>query len=122
MRRAGLESDVRALFATPVLSDLAAAVGVGRVIAPPIGSIDRTSPLLPSFAQQRLWFLAQLEGVSEAYHIPFGLRLKGELDGAALVRALDEVVARHEALRTSFYTIEGELYQRIGPADTGFAL
>ena len=55
-----------------------------------------------SFAQQRLWFLAQMGGVSEAYHMPFGLRLKGGVDRGALRRALDRVIERHEVLRTTF--------------------
>ena len=80
---------------------------------PPITSADRSEHLPLSFAQQRLWFLAQMEGVSEAYHIPFGLRLKGELDGVALCCALGRIVARHEALRTSFAFIDGEPVQRI---------
>ena len=66
-----------------------------------------------SFAQQRLWFLAQMEGVSEAYHIPFGLCLNGALDRAALQQALDRMVVRHEALRTTFAFVEGEPVQRI---------
>ena len=80
---------------------------------PPIAAVERASRLPLSFAQQRLWFLAQMEGVSEAYHIPFGLRLKGELDRAALRRALDRIVARHEALRTTF--VSGR--RRAGAAD-----
>src|SRR3984885_9053986 len=70
-----------------------------------------------SYAQQRLWFLAQMEGVSEAYHIPFGLRLKGKLDQGALRQALDRIVMRHEALRTTFITVDGEAVQRIIPVE-----
>jgi amino acid adenylation domain-containing protein len=66
-----------------------------------------------SFAQQRLWLLAQMEGASEAYHIPLGLSLKGDLDRAALRGALDRILARHEALRTTFALIDGELVQQI---------
>ena len=61
----------------------------------------RGGPLPLSFAQQRLWFLEQLEGASAAYHIPVRLRLKGALDREALTRALERIVARHEALRTT---------------------
>ena len=84
-----------------------------QVELPRIAPAERGSPLPLSFAQQRLWFLAQMDGVSEAYHIPGGLRLKGDLDGKALRRALDRIVARHEALRTTFSLIDGEPVQRI---------
>ncbi|MGD7248262.1 condensation domain-containing protein, partial [Ralstonia pseudosolanacearum] len=62
------------------------------------------------------------EGGSEAYHIPVGLRLKGELDEDALRRSLDRIVARHEALRTRFEVQEGQAVQRVASADVGFAL
>ncbi|MDX3854761.1 amino acid adenylation domain-containing protein [Streptomyces sp. AK02-01A] len=82
---------------------------------------DRHAPLALSFAQQRLWFLAQMQGASEAYHMPLALRLRGPLDREALTRALDALVARHEVLRTRLVTMEGEAFQRIDPADVGFA-
>nr|WP_231671770.1 condensation domain-containing protein [Ralstonia pseudosolanacearum] len=63
-----------------------------------------------------------MEGGSEAYHIPVGLRLKGELDEEALRRALDRIVARHEALRTRFEVQDGQAVQRVASADVGFAL
>ncbi len=66
-----------------------------------------------SFAQQRLWFLAQMEGGSEAYHIGLGVRLRGELNEGALRRALERIVERHEALRTRFVVVEGEPQQQI---------
>jgi len=75
-----------------------------------------------SFAQQRLWFLAQFEGASSAYHIAGGIKLSGDLNREALIRALDRIVARHEALRTCFALLEGEPVQRIAPEDIGFAL
>ena len=68
---------------------------------------EGTEPVL-SFAQQRLWFLDQFEPGSEEYNVPFGLRLRGELDEAALRRALEGVVARHQVLRTSFGAEQGE--------------
>ena len=76
-----------------------------------------------SFAQQRLWFLSQMEGVSEAYHVPYGVRICGKLDRFALRGALDRIVARHEALRTTFALVNGEPEQRIAPVtEAGFAL
>src|SRR2546423_14800968 len=68
---------------------------------------EGTEPVL-SFAQQRLWFLDQFEPGSEEYNVLVGLRLRGELDEAALRRALEGVVARHQVLRTSFGAEQGE--------------
>ncbi len=83
----------------------------------PITPVERSKRLPLSFAQQRLWFLAQMRGVSEAYHIPLGVELKGELDRAALRQALDRIVARHEALRTTFGLVDEEPAQRIRAAE-----
>jgi amino acid adenylation domain-containing protein len=69
-----------------------------------------------SFAQQRLWFLDRYESSSAVYNIPMALRLKGELEAGALGQALNELVRRHEALRTLFVEQEGTPYQRIVPA------
>ena len=84
--------------------------------------MSRDAPLALSFAQQRLWFLAQLDGVSQAYHMPLGLRLQGELDREALRWALDRIVARHEALRTTFEMVDGQPVQRIDDAHDGLLL
>src|SRR5829696_2572759 len=73
-----------------------------------IQPVDRSGPLPLSFAQWRLWFLDQLGIPGAAYHMPTHMRLKGELDRNALVRALERVVARHEALRTTFAEVDGE--------------
>ncbi|MGD7376158.1 amino acid adenylation domain-containing protein, partial [Ralstonia pseudosolanacearum] len=119
----GAELGLTELFAQPSLSAVAQAIVRGQGSAlPAITVADRGEALPLSFAQQRLWFLAQMEGGSEAYHIPVGLRLKGELDEDALRRSLDRIVARHEALRTCFVTEEGQAVQRVASADVGFAL
>jgi amino acid adenylation domain-containing protein len=75
--------------------------------------VSQLSPL--SFAQQRLWFLHQLEPDSPAYNLPTALRLTGSLDVAALARTLSEIVRRHEVLRTTFITVKGKSYQAISP-------
>jgi Condensation domain len=59
-----------------------------------------------SFAQQRIWFLEQLAPLSPVYNIPRGLRLTGSLNVAALEQSLNEIVRRHEALRTTFGTVD----------------
>ena len=88
-----------------------------------IAAADRARALPLSWAQQRLWFLCQLEpSAALAYHMPAGLRLRGRLDRAALQAALDRVVARHEALRTHIGTDQGAPVQVIAAADQGFAL
>ena len=89
---------------------------------PSITPAGREGALALSFAQQRLWFLSRFEGTSTAYHIAVGLRLIGRLERGALVRALDRIVARHEALRTVFVQgDDGMPVQRIAAA-AGFAL
>ncbi|MBA2675395.1 non-ribosomal peptide synthetase [Ramlibacter sp.] len=118
----GVELALDQLFAHPQLRGLAQALETAaRTELPPITpAAGDEAPL--SFAQQRLWFLTQVEGQSRAYHMPMGLHLTGKLDRAALRQALGRIVARHAALRTTFALKNGEPVQRIAPADTGFAL
>ncbi|HEX2080604.1 MAG TPA: condensation domain-containing protein, partial [Longimicrobium sp.] len=87
-----------------------------------IARAERNGRLPLSFAQQRLWFLEQLGDLGGTYHMATRLRLRGALDRAALVRALDRIVARHEALRTTFAQVDGVPEQRIAPPDAGFHL
>jgi amino acid adenylation domain-containing protein len=84
---------------------------------------SRNSPLPLSWAQQRLWFLDQLEpAASNAYHIRSGLRLKGKLDESALRATLNRIVDRHENLRTRFVNVDGTPVQEIMAAGAGFEL
>lgn len=85
---------------------------------PPAGTPDADQDVFvfpASFAQQRLWFLDQVEGGSAVYNIPSAFRLRGRLDHSGLEQALNQVVARHEALRTSFTTHDGVPMQVIVP-------
>jgi hypothetical protein len=75
-----------------------------------------------SFAQQRLWFLEQMEGVSATYHIPAALRLRGELDGKALKRSLNGIWGRHDGLRSVFVVEEGEPQVELLPVERGMLL
>src|SRR5439155_5432359 len=90
--------------------------GYPRSDLPALHPVPRGSSIPLSFAQQRLWFLDQLEPDSSVYNIFSGLRLKGPLDIGALEQGLNEIVRRHEALRTIFYVVEGQPVQIILPS------
>ncbi|MFJ2485203.1 amino acid adenylation domain-containing protein [Pseudomonas sp. NPDC087639] len=112
----GLEVTASALFAAPVLVEFAKRLQASQAAArPAIAAVARSDAQTLSSAQQRLWFLAQMEGGNAAYHMPLNLRLRGSLDVAALERSFNQLVARHEALRTTFLSVEGEGRQRISP-------
>jgi len=103
-----VELPLEAVFANPTLRELAAAIDSHRAgVEAPIERVDRNSPLPLSFAQERLWFLAQLEPNNPFYNTPFALRLSGPLWKAALQAAFAALVARHEVLRTAFVNDDG---------------
>ncbi|AIO93063.1 non-ribosomal peptide synthetase [Burkholderia pseudomallei] len=104
------------VFDAPVLSALAERLEAeNTAVLSPIPLAPRDGRIALSLAQQRLWFLTQLEGVSEAYHMSGAVRLDGPLNREVLQRALNRIVMRHEALRTCFAREEGEPIQVIQP-------
>jgi pristinamycin I synthase-3/4 len=116
-----VELPLRALFEAPTVARLAPRVEALRaanadVEAPPLVPVPRDGPLPLSFAQQRLWFVEQMEAGSALYNVPFPLRLRGPLDPGALRRSLAELVRRHEPLRTVVGEVDGEAVQVIRPA------
>ena len=127
VRRAlGVEISLRRLFEEPTVRGLSRCieeqvrVGAGMAV-PPLQRLgveerEQLNGALPlSFAQQRLWFLDQLEPESTAYNIPLAVRLVGELNVEALERTLSEIVRRHEVLRTRFVDVDGEPRQEVLP-------
>src|SRR5579883_1475478 len=84
-----------------------------RQLTPLLAPVSREQPLPLSFAQQRLWFLDQLEGEKCVYNVPFFWQLKGFLNKAALEQAIREIVQRHEVLRTTFSVVDGSPIQVI---------
>ena len=109
----GVEVSPRALFTAPTLGRFAAELPGLPATAQPIPVVPRHGALPLSFAQQRLWFLDEFEPGSTEYLSPTALRLRGELDIAALSEALNVLVARHESLRTTFGTVEGRGVQLV---------
>ncbi|MGW7773816.1 amino acid adenylation domain-containing protein [Pseudomonas machongensis] len=108
-QRLGVELTLGTLFAQAELAAMAEVVaGAARSELPPVLAVAREQALPLSFAQQRLWFLAQMNGASQAYNIPLALELCGELDADALTQALVALVERHEALRSEFFEVDGE--------------
>ena len=108
-----VEITVRTIFETRTIEALgkvidASARNLRRLTAKP-----RPKHLPLSFAQQRLWFLAQVDGLNVTYNLPFVLRLHGAISTAALADALADVAARHEPLRTIFSVIDGEPCQKV---------
>ncbi|HLL48692.1 MAG TPA: condensation domain-containing protein, partial [Longimicrobiaceae bacterium] len=123
VRRAfAVELPLRALFEAPTVAGTAARIdamlGAGEgTDVPAVLPVPRDGRPLPlSFAQQRIWFLQELEPGSAAYNMPHPLRLEGALDVRALGRSLDALAARHETLRTVFGRAGGEPVQTVLPA------
>ncbi|WP_415841911.1 amino acid adenylation domain-containing protein, partial [Myxococcus xanthus] len=117
----GVELPLRTLFASPVLEGLALRIeeSAREAAAPSVPALTRVPRMgaLPvSFAQQRLWFIDQLHPGSASYNVPIVLRIEGSLDVSALQRAFSALVARHESLRTTFASHEGQPVQVIHPA------
>ena len=119
-RAFGVELALRVLFEAPTVSELAARIETIRREAsgrnaPPIVPVQRHSKLPLSFAQERLWFVDQYEPNSSAYNMASAVRLKGSIDIDVLGQSLNETIRRHESLRTTFSTVEGEPVQVIAP-------
>ncbi|MFT3754914.1 MAG: amino acid adenylation domain-containing protein [Pseudoxanthomonas sp.] len=112
----GAEVPFQALFSHPTVAALARAIA--PYVAPgnraqPIPVMPRTQRLPVSFAQERMWFLSRLAPDSPAYNCCYFYRLRGPLHHAALAASLRALVARHEALRTTFREVDGQLFQHI---------
>jgi amino acid adenylation domain-containing protein/FkbM family methyltransferase len=107
---------LRSIFECLYVAALAERIhDTGAHYAQPIERVPRDGPLPLSFAQQRLWFLNQLEPGSAAYHVPILIRLTGPLNANTLEQSIREVVNRHESLRTTFKNVDERPVQVITP-------
>ncbi|GED99905.1 hypothetical protein nbrc107696_03520 [Gordonia spumicola] len=117
---AALDVDVtiRDLFDAPTVREIVVATAGRAPALPPVTAVVPRPDTIPlSFAQQRMWFINRFEPGTGAYNIPAVLRLTGRLDTIALRRALEDVVVRHEVLRTTFPAVDGEPHQLVAAAD-----
>ncbi|MBV9788698.1 MAG: amino acid adenylation domain-containing protein, partial [Chloroflexi bacterium] len=117
------ELSLRDLLETPTVAALAVKIAQARqaapeLIPPPLVPVSHDAPLPLSFAQQRLWFLSQMDPSSPAYNIPNAMRIRGPLNIAALEHSLNTIVRRHEVLRTTFRAEGGNPVQVIHPTLT----
>src|SRR5262249_17533373 len=110
-----IELPLQTLFEAPTIRHLAK-----RMNDLPVGvrwpSVERRhheGPAPLAFAQQRLWFLQQLAPEDTSYNVMVAVRLQGVLEAAVLKRALEEIVLRHEVLRTRFEEIDGQPVQLV---------
>src|SRR6476646_8524763 len=109
---------LRTLFKTPTVRDMARRIEqarnkAGEVQPAPLLAIDREQPLPLSFAQQRLWFIDRLESGSASYNVAGAWQIQGRLDVEAVHKSFQEIVRRHESLRTHFEVVRGEPRQVI---------
>src|SRR5690606_3653021 len=113
-----LDLPLRDLFEAPALGSFAGRVRQAldaerRSRQPALARADRSGPLPLSYAQERVWFLWRLAPESAAYNVGGAVKLRGRLNVAALERALELLVQRHESLRTTFPSVDGAPVQRI---------
>nr|QEO73625.1 condensation domain-containing protein [uncultured bacterium] len=116
-----VELPLRSLFEAPTVAGMAERIEArlregGHDEAPPLVPVPREERPPLSFAQQRLWVVDRMEPGNPFYNIPVAVRLTGRLDPDALERSLNEVVRRHEVLRTTFAEHQGQPYQVIVPS------
>ncbi|MFF8973937.1 amino acid adenylation domain-containing protein [Streptomyces sp. NPDC014995] len=112
------ELAIRDLFEAPTVAELVERAAPSDTASrPALTAGERPGELPLSHAQQRLWVIQQIECTSAAYNFPLVIRLRGPLDADAWRAALTDVTARHEALRTVFAERDGQVFQRVLPAE-----
>jgi amino acid adenylation domain-containing protein len=118
-----IDFPLRCLFESPTIADLSASIEVEiktqqGLQVPPLTAVPRDENLPLSFAQQRLWLMCQLVASSDFYNDTDVIKVTGQLNIAALEQSINEIVRRHEALRTTFPIVQGQPKIAIAPTLT----
>lgn len=113
-----MDLELKAIFDNPTVGTLSRQIDILKsnnagIVETKINTISREEPLPLSFAQERLWFLDQLEPGSTLYNVPEAFRISADLDIGILERSINDIIKRHEILRTTFVTVKGKPYQTI---------
>lgn len=115
-----VELPLRSIFESSTIAELVEHIKAARddsnILSTQVSPVSRDGALPLSFAQERMWFLNQLEPDNPFYNVPIALKIKGPLNINVLEQSLDELIKRHEALRTTFVNVEGKSMQVIAPA------
>jgi len=117
----GVRVPLRTAFDNPTVAMLAEVIETRSraeqgLHEPPIETVSRNTEIPLSFAQQRLWYVDQLQPGGHTYNIAIAVRIKGPLDIVALEQSFNQIVERHEAMRTTFPSVDGRPLQLIEPA------
>ncbi|WP_442947013.1 amino acid adenylation domain-containing protein [Nostoc sp. UHCC 0870] len=107
----GVDISLRQIFEKPTIAELANLIDSSRLNTSLSNSIpvrESTDKILLSFAQQRLWMLAQIEPENPSYNVAAALQLTGDVNVDVLTQSLQEIIHRHEVLRTSFVNVDGQ--------------
>nr|WP_281396910.1 non-ribosomal peptide synthetase [Streptomyces olivoverticillatus] len=113
----GIELPLRTIFEAPTIAQLAQHLDTADHARPALTTQPRPNPLPLSYAQNRLWLLNEIEGPNAAYTIPVAIRISGSVDVPALQGALEDLVARHESLRTVFGRADDQPFQLVRDLD-----
>ncbi|WP_416235670.1 amino acid adenylation domain-containing protein, partial [Nodularia sp. UHCC 0506] len=112
----GVDISLRQIFETPTISELATLIDSSQLsLSNSISVRESTDKILLSFAQQRLWMLAQIEPKNPSYNVAAALRLNGDVNIDVLTQSFKEIIQRHEVLRTSFLNVDGQGVAVIAP-------
>ncbi len=114
-REMGTALSLQNVFEEPTISGIGKRIGSESLPVEPIERVPRDQKLVPSYSQERMWFLTHMDPDQPVYNVPTHMRLQGLLDIEMLEKSIGKLIERHESLRTFFPMVNGQMEQRILP-------